>query len=692
MGTVININPPKTYKAFHLYCGIGGGALGFKNAVNEYRGMVGRFRNIGGIDVDPLACENYEMLTESKATKLDLFSRADYTAFHGHEPPSDWREATPEDILEAAGGEYPDVVFLSPPCKGFSGLLPSKAALSEKYQALNRLTHRGVKLMLEAFKDDLPGLVLLENVPRITTRGAEFLVKIKRLLKKHGYLFHEGYHDCGEVGGLGQHRRRYLLIARNPEKVQSFVYQPPKRRVKSIGEVIGPLPLPDDPAGGPMHVLPNLQWKTWLRLALIEAGSDWRCLENIAPEQYRLEYIPRGGGCYGVQDWNKPSSTVTGSGSVKGSTAVSLADPRVDQYKNTYRVADWNEAAGTVTGQHAPSNGAICMADIRLGHNPWQGVFRIHKFDEPSSTVTGSARPNTSNGFSCISDPRLKERDSRHPAVYRVVKMDKTAPCITGTRFGSRAPAIADSRITQSEILSIDNLRLKKNKGRFSNKFHINSFKNPACTVTGIADIQAGALSIADPRLSKRKNRRSNSYLVRPWDGQAYTITGEDSLGSGAQSIADPRLGCRCRNGSYGVQAFDKPGNTVTASGDIHSGSVAIADPRIPKDNEQGRWIIIAPDGTWHRPTSVWENFALQGFPLFKEDGSPIVLAGKSAAVWREHIGNAVPPPAAEGIAEQMLFTLLVNEFGDFVLSETDIWVAPENCEDIPLHTYDMVK
>src|SRR3546814_19672858 len=44
--------------------------------------------------------------------------------------------------------------------------------------------------------------------------------------------------------------------------------------------VIGKLPLPGDPVGGPMHRVPSLQWQTWLRLAFVPAGKDWRALSD----------------------------------------------------------------------------------------------------------------------------------------------------------------------------------------------------------------------------------------------------------------------------------------------------------------------------------------------------------------------------------------------------------------------------
>jgi site-specific DNA-cytosine methylase len=572
------------YKDFHLFCGSGGAALGFKEAVSEYRGMVGKFRCLGGVDNDPEACEDFRNLTGTPATQLDLFTWEDYVAFHGHEPPAGWQEVTPEDILAATGGECPDVVFLSPPCKGFSGLLPSQKAASSKYQALNNLVTRGLKLTLEAFADNLPAVIMLENVPGITSRGAGLLKQVKRLLGAHGYVFHEGYHDCGEIGGLGQHRKRYLLIARLPEKVTSFIYKPPRRRVKSIGEIIGPIPLPDDPAAGPMHRLPRLKWLTWVRLALIPAGGDWRDLEALAGKSW---------------------------------------------HEGAYRIVPWSDPAGTVTSGGAPSCGAVTVADPRLGHDPRAGGWQVAPWDEAAGTVVGSARVGHSNGVAAVADPRLPHRDNRHPAVYQVVNWDEPGPCVTGTRFGSGAPAVAD------------------------------------------------------PRTGFKEGTHTAIYRVVRWDDPVGTITGANRPNNGAPSVADPRMGCRPRGntkGPLGVQAWEKSASTVFGAMDVHSGPAAVADPRIPADNDRPDPppVIIALDGTWHRPLTTLELAVLQGMPLIMPDGRPLQLAGKSDARWRERIGNLVPPPAARAAATEILFALLVSEQGEWTLGATGVWVRPE--------------
>lgn len=570
----------------HLFCGIGGGSLGFQQAGHEYRGIAGRFRNLAGIDCDPNCCRDYERITGSKAVQMDLFDRVQYIAFWGKVPAPDWQEAMPQDIVNACGGEYPEVVFLSPPCKGFSGLLPEKSAKSEKYQALNRLVVRSMFLTMEAFRDSPPAVVLIENVPRITTRGEHLLREVQSLLGQYGYVFHHSTHDCGELAGLGQTRKRFLLIARHQGKVPSFIYQPPKHPLRTIGDILGPLPLPGDTQRcGEMHRIPNLSWKTWERLALIPAGKDWRALNDLA-------HTPRGG-AWKIVPFDEPSPTVTGSMGPGRSNGVSgIADPRLDYtaFSHAFRVDRWEEPSGAVTSGHGYCGKMV--ADPRVGDHPtWRrtSVTKVTPWDEPAGVVMGSSNLHGA-GSGIVADPRLTERAARYGGTFRV------------TTWGDAAP-----------------------------------------TVTGQPDVQNTAISVADPRLS-----------------------------------------CSPRGGTMGVMAWDEPGKTVTGSGDVHAGTTAVADPRIPSPEDRGVYVIIAEDGTWHRPITTFEMAMLQGLPGTFPDGSPLVLCGKSDKSWRERIGNMVPPPTATAIAQAILETLMPNLMGDWHwgTSDQEIWVQPDEAEE----------
>ena len=577
---------------FHLFCGLGGGAVGFNRGRAEVNSLRARFRCIGGVDVSAAAIRDFERLTGCRGTVLDMFDREQYRAFHGAEPSSTWCEASPDDMRRAAGNERPHIVFLSAPCKGFSGLLSESRSKSGKYQALNRLTLRGVWLMLEAWSDDPPELVIFENVPRIATRGRALLDQINALLRSYGYAVAETFHDCGEIGGLAQSRKRFLLVARHVAKVPPFLYEPPKRPLRAVGEILERLPMPGDLRGGPMHALPNLQWKTWVRLAFVEAGSDWRSLNKLRV--------------------------------VDGKLADYLLVP---DYRGGYMgVNRWDEACGTVQGRSTVSNGAFAVADPRPGFpaSTHRNVYSIIRWDDAAKTVTGSG--HTSGGALSVADPRVDDRRSG--------------------ALGVRA------------------------------------WDSPAGAVAGESLPPNGAFSVADPRFPNSQGEHGTKYHVQPWGQPSGTITGSDRVGSGALCIADPRLGMQRERGDhyltaghYGVQPWNQPSGAVSAAAGPDNGRWSVADPRLPEPDEKLVAVIRALDGTWHRPFTTLELAALQSLV---DPDSLFDLDGNSDSAKRERIGNAVPPLAAQAIADLMGQTLLMAWSGQsFVLSALPIWVQP---------------
>src|SRR5262245_61123889 len=106
------------FKYFCGFCGPGGGAIGFSQGDARVGNLHGTFRCLGGFDVDPKCVRDFTRLVGVPATLLDLFDRQQYVDYHGVEPPAGWKETTPADIRRAAGNESPNIVFLSPPCKG----------------------------------------------------------------------------------------------------------------------------------------------------------------------------------------------------------------------------------------------------------------------------------------------------------------------------------------------------------------------------------------------------------------------------------------------------------------------------------------------------------------------------------------------------------------------------------------------
>ncbi|WP_286777834.1 DNA cytosine methyltransferase [Pseudomonas sp. UBA2311] len=536
---------------FHFCCGLGGGAKGFNRAKPIVGNMQAEWECIGGVDVDPAGLADFERLSGVKGTLIDLFTRDQYIRFHGKEPPPGWREATPEDIRRAAGGRRPDAVFISSPCKGASGLLSESMSMTPKYQALNELTLRCIWLFGEAWRDDPVPLLVFENVPRLASRGRHLLDQIGALLSHFGYAVAETTHDCGVIGGLAQSRKRFLLVARHVEKVPPFLYEPEKKNLRAVGDILGRMPLAGDiEQAGPMHRVPALQWKTWVRLALVEAGKDWRSLNDLAIEDGYLRdliIVPQfRDGFLGVHDWQEPAGTVAArSGPTNGK--FSVADPRAKagalQYQQ-YGVRRWQDTSGAVIGVKSPGQGTFSVADPR----------RI------------------GGGF----------------GKYQV------------TPYGSHAN----------------------------------------CVISGSTTGQ-GAFAVQDPRPGMRRTK-----------GDAY-LTG----------------------GHYGVVPWTGPAGAVSASAVHDNGRWSVADPRLPEANDRLTCVIESLDGTWHRPFTTLELAALQSLV---EPEEQIELDGLSDQAWRERIGNAVPPAAAEAIADVMGTTLLLAAQGEtFMLSSMPIWVRP---------------
>jgi site-specific DNA-cytosine methylase len=541
----------RTLKHFHMCCGLGGGAKGFNSAKPIVGNIQAEWQCIGGVDVDPAGLRDFERLSGVRGTLMDLFNRDQYIRFHSKEPPADWIEASAEDLRRAANNERPDAVFISSPCKGASGLLSETMSLTPKYQALNELTLRCIWLMCEAWKNDPVPLLVFENVPRLATRGRHLLDQINKLLGHYGYAVAETTHDCGVIGGLAQSRKRFLLVARHIEKVPPFLYEPEKKTLKSVGSILGRMPLAGDvESAGPMHRVPALQWKTWVRLALVTAGKDWRSLNELAIEDGYLRDLVI-----------------------------------VPEYRAGYLgVHDWRDTSGTVAGRSSPTNGAFSVADprARAGALQYQ-QYGVRRWDETSGAVIGVKSPGQ------------------------------------------------------------------------------------------------GTFSVADPR---RAGEGFGKYLVSPWDQSTGTVIAGSTTGQGAFAVQDPRPGMKrvkgdayLTGGHYGVVGWNDQCGAVSASAKQDNGRWSVADPRMPEANERLTCVIESLDGTWHRPFTTLELAALQSLVDPEEQ---FELDGLSDQAWRERIGNAVPPAAAEAIAHVMGTTLLLAAAGEtFMLNSMPIWVRP---------------
>ena len=359
-----------------LFAGLGGLSLGFKRA---------GFAQAFAIDFDRAACADHEIITGETAICADLSTM------------------TPAE-LRAISPRRPDVLVSSPPCVAFSGCLPAAQAKTPEYEAISSLAWWGVEVAVSAWIDTPPPLVVIENVPRILKRGRSWLDDMAYLLKHHGYAWSETVHDCGELGGLGQRRKRFLGVARHREQIRVYLYEPPKQRVRGCGEILEqlPCPVPCSDAGGPMHKVPRQSALNALRLALIPAGGDWRDL----PEQVQMVCKPRSGVC-GVVDWESAAGTVVGAASTD-TGAYAVADPRstCGRREGSLGVTSWEDATHAIIGRSFLQNTGLQVADPRVSERR-RGALHMSSWAEPThciigATTGGGKAPN-------VADPRVPQ-------------------------------------------------------------------------------------------------------------------------------------------------------------------------------------------------------------------------------------------------------------------------------------------
>jgi site-specific DNA-cytosine methylase len=203
--------------------------------------------------------------------------------------------------------------------------------------------------------------------------------------------------------------------------------------------------------------------------------------------------------------------------------------------------------------------------------------------------------------------------------------------------------------------------------------------------VIGASTTGEGAFACADPRLpDSNPNRQNGLYRVDSWDSKAHAVTGAVHSAGGAQAVADPRPGLQRGRGSdyltaghYGVVPWSKPAYAVTGTARHDNGHGNVADPRLPSPDERLRCLIVAEDGTWHRPFTTMENAALQSI-FDPEEYMHFTLFGGSDQLYREWIGNAAPRDAMTAIAEVIGQALLLAWSGETqIVGDGPIWVQP---------------
>jgi site-specific DNA-cytosine methylase len=360
----------------NFFSGVGGCALGL---------LWAGFTGVGAFDLDAKALRGLERNTRWPTFLADVAT------------------LSPADV-RARVGRCPRLVVMSPPCKRFSDLLPPEQAAAAMYVEMAQLALAGVVLACEAWAPELPPILILENVRGIMgPRGAEILAQIVKLLHRYGYSVDVSTHDCGEYGGLAQHRDRVLIVARQPEVAPDWLRKPPIQRVRNVGEVLGTLPSPLADHGDEMHELPGTSALTALRLACADpdrvvspnSKGDWRdipervrCMWGPVPEHVKPR--PRAGrskktGKHGAESWGAPAHTVTGAGARPPSSRCSVADPRVRRHLKPAR-------PGSRRAKGSPDD------------------FGVASFRRPHTTVRATMEVQTSRAS--VADPHAGGRAS----------------------------------------------------------------------------------------------------------------------------------------------------------------------------------------------------------------------------------------------------------------------------------------
>ncbi len=282
------------------------------------------------------------------------------------------------------------------------------------------------------------------------------------------------------------------MVARYVPKVPAFLYQPPTRPLRAVGDVLSLLPLPGDPAVGPMHRIPQLQWQTWVRLAFIQAGSDWRSLNRLRV--------------------------------VDGKLADYLVVP--ERYADVLGVADWNQSMGAVTANAHATTGMFSVADLRQSRERHKNVFRVVRWDQATGAITSGHSPT--NGGGAVSDPR-----PRNPTFvkYPVTDWNENTGAVIG---GDDTGAYAVSDIRAHGLFA--------GKG----KYFVTKYTDSCNTVIGGSTTGHGAYCVQDPRPGVYRKAGDNYYTaglfgVTRWESPSSAISGAASYDNGPWSVAEPR-------------------------------------------------------------------------------------------------------------------------------------------------------
>ncbi len=429
---------------------------------------------------------------------------------------------------------------------------------------------------------------------------------------------------------------------------------------------------------------------------------------------------------YGVTCANREAATVTTATDL-GRGAQSYADPITTRFKGSLGVLDAREASGAVTCEAYPSTGPFSYASpppTPLDLEPQKGnadrhwdKYAVRPWDAAALTVHGATR--IGSGAPSVAQPlAMKEGNFHHGAglgKMGVLPLDEVSSAVTGNaRIATGPYSVADDVPAPPAAAPAAPVDLVPREKCFDKAYAvINRAVEPSNTIAGTSAVGCGAYAITDE------------------------VPTPLALG----------LGCAPHAGAYGVIPAEEPAPAVVAAANIDNSRVALAarpapppfvvlsyaeakrvadghvtvpfaivdrdHPDVPlaivedmakppfrwvdrpakgKKGQRGATervkvpvplVLIAKDGTWHRPLTTLELAVLQGLP-WQHRGQPLNFGG-GATQQRRTIGNMIPAPVGEAFGNQFLAAGLASAAGALFMygPSGGLWVHPERFEEL---------
>lgn len=329
------------------------------------------------------------------------------------------------------------------------------------------------------------------------------------------------------------------------------------------------------------------------------------------------------------------------------------------------------------------------LAAIRAGHD-WKdlpasigmsedsgrqsGLYGVCDSGGPSHTIVARARAGNSS-WASVADARLPARAQRQNGGFGVnASAEPSHAVVSEGSVRNTWVSTADPRLAHAT--------------RERGPWGVADPAEPSTTVIGVGQCSNSVRAAADPRLSDRTSGTRHAGIYGPQDpsSPAHSVIGQARTGKGWADVADPRRGFIPTHRLHCSVGLDASRDEWTSAVFELVGPATM----FAKSGRPCHMVIISADGTFHRPLTTLELAVLQGFSPWHRPGDPadmvigdpegqwLELGGKDDGKRRERIGNAIPPPTAQAIAEQVLDVLDAGADVVFRLSTAGIWVQPE--------------